>query len=327
MTDTRFIAELRRQRTPGHAAFPEYDATVVSPELPCGASWLASCLLELGVPLCNPWGIDTRDQWKSLVGRRFRYECPGSGWSRLVPGLVHGREFVWRRSPVPCFTHSWPGWLPLTSRLVLFVRDPRDALRSDWLRKRRAGQIDPDMDLHQFIESPAEGLPVSRRDALVLFLIAWCRVLERSAAALIVRFEDYKSRPSATLDQALEFLDVASSRRARDAALRASDHARVVSAERRLLAAGLVPTALLGEGRAFAWQHAPENERITPDPAMARVCRWLGYPVGEASGRSVPIPLERVRAALSREDGADPDLLSIALEEAAEIVRDAQPRC
>lgn len=319
MTDTAFIPELRRQRTPGHPEFPEYDATIVSPELPCGASWLASCLLELGVPLCKPWGIDNRDHWKSLGGRRYRYECPGSSWSRLVPGLVHGREFVWRRSPVPRFTHSWPGWLQLTSRPVLFVRDPRDALRSDWLRKRRAGQIDPDMDLHRFIESPAEGLLVSRRDALVLFLVAWCQVLARSSSALILRFEDYKSNPSATLDQALDFLDVASSRRARDSALRESDHARVVSAERRLLAAGSVPTALLGEGRAFAWQDAPDNERIMPDPAMARLCRWLGYPVGKVGRRPVSIPVEQVRAALSREGVADPDLLSGAIEEAAEV--------
>ncbi|MFU8831570.1 MAG: hypothetical protein ACNA7J_05365 [Wenzhouxiangella sp.] len=311
-----FHSDLLSQRMPGQAGFAEFDATIVSPELPCGASWLASCLLELGAPLLKPWGINDRDHWQPLGGLRYRYECPGSSWSRLVPGLVHGREFVWRRSPVPRFTHTWPGWHPSTSRLIVFVRDPRDALRSDWLRHRRAGYIDSSMGLQEFTESPAPGLPMPRRDGLVLFLSAWRHALACSPSALILRFEDYKLNASATLNRALGYLGLRSDRKAREAALRMSDYAQVVNAERRLLAAGTVPTALLGEGRAFAWRDAPPDQQVTPDPAMARVCHWLGYRVEEVGECRDVAPVEQVISALVPEGVAEPGLLSSVLAEA-----------
>lgn len=327
MTSPVFYPDLRQQRTPGISAFPEFDATIVSPELPCGVSWLASCLLELGVALCKPWGINGRENWIQLAGRRYRYECPGSSWSRLVPGLVHGRVFTWRRSPVPRFTHSWPGWFPSTSRQVLFVRDPRDALRSDWLRQRRAGRIGADRDLNHFVELPAEGLPVPRRDALVLFLSAWRYALARTPGGLILRFEDYKSNPTATLDRALSFLAVESDAKSREGALRASDHSEVVRAERRLLATGIVTTPLLGDGRAFAWRDDPEEQRIKPDRAMADLCHWMGYPVDDVVSRPSACTFEDLESALMRHDVAEPEILSTAVMAAIEAAAGKSTDC
>src|SRR5690606_2781803 len=163
-------------------------------------------LLELGVPLWKPWGIADRDHWTALGGGRWRYRCPGSGWSRLVPGLRDGRRLrlapapvpqlarawagrlplaprteLWGRdprdarrlrrapAPAPQFTPAWPGRLRRAPRLVLWVRDPRDALCSAWQRAQRSApaQASP---LSHFASAALPGLPLSRAQYLGWFL-------------------------------------------------------------------------------------------------------------------------------------------------------------
>ena len=46
-----FDTSLSRLQHPGRPGYPDYDVDIVSAELPCGAAWLATALLELGVPL------------------------------------------------------------------------------------------------------------------------------------------------------------------------------------------------------------------------------------------------------------------------------------
>lgn len=270
-----FIADTNRQHQPEREGYDHYDVTIASPELPCGAAWLASCLLELGVPLWKPWGIDDGSSWQHIQGRRWRYQFPGSAWSRLVPGLIDERKFRFLSSPVPQFTHAWPGQLPLAPRLILFVRDPRDSLYSNWQRLRRIG-IESGHSLNEFLLKPTTGIELPPRVWLGYYLGAW-KAASASRPTLIVRFEDAKTRPVETLRKVLDFLRLRKSARSIVRAIRASSHARTLEAENRLLQRGVVDTGILGPGIPFAHRHHAREERVALDVRLARVARWYGY--------------------------------------------------
>ena len=273
---SRFIADPCAQHIPGRDGYPAYDVMVASPELPCGAAWLGSCLLEVGVPLWKPWGIDDSTHWTHLGGRRWQYQFPGSAWSRLIPGLVHGRRVNLRERPVPQFTHAWPGQLPMPERLILFVRDPRDALHSDWRRRLRLGHKES-AHLHDYLTKPSPGIGLPPPEWLARFMSAW-RVASRSVPTLVIRFEDAKERPRDTLNTALRFLGLRVPARTVASAARASSHSRVVEAERKLLTDGIVPFALIGPGRPHAHRSLPKDEQVPLDRQLAEAAADYAYP-------------------------------------------------
>ena len=270
-----FIADTNQQHRPGRNGYDDYDVGIASPELPCGAAWLASCLFELGVPLWKPWGIDDRASWQHIGGRRWRYHHPGNSWSRLVPGLIDGRSMRFLPRPVPQFTHAWPGQLPLPPRLILFVRDPRDALYSHWQRQRRLG-VDCGDSASEFLIRPTSGIQLPPRVWLGLFLAAW-KVAATSRPTLIVRFEEAKAGPVETLSKVLSFLELRTSTRSIVRAVGASTHARTVEAENNLLQQGIVNSGILGPGIPFAHRQHAVEERVALDARLARIAKWYGY--------------------------------------------------
>lgn len=270
-----FIADLSQQHGPEREGYDRYTVAIASPELPCGAAWLASCLVEIGVPLWKPWGIDDQASWERVEGRRWRYQHEGSGWSRLVPGLVDGRTFKLLANPVPQFTHAWPGQLPLPPRLILFVRDPRDALYSNWQRVRRLN-TEAESSLSDYLATPTPGIQLPPQVWLGYFLAAW-KAASELRPTLIVRFEDAKTQPIATLRKVIRFLDLRIGARALARAIHASSHAQVVERERCLLLKGTVPSQILGPGIPFAHRSRGVEEQVSLDARLSRMANWYGY--------------------------------------------------
>ncbi|MCB1909618.1 MAG: sulfotransferase domain-containing protein [Rhodocyclaceae bacterium] len=277
MSVKQFDADPAYVATPGQPGYPRWTLDIASPELPCGVGWLAAAMMALGMPVFKPWGIFDSPHWIALGQQRFEYRCAGSGWSRLLPDLVDGRRFEFLSEPVPRFTHALPGAFPLTQRRVLFVRDPRDALASAAARARRIGQIPVTRSNVAFALSPRAAGHADRISYLADFLKRWLAALDADRD-LVVRFEDAKHEPEQTLRRVLDWLAFPCSSAALTAACRAASHERVCARDRALVAAGAVPTPILGPGLAFAWQHDPDPELWA---AMAgrfdRICRQLGY--------------------------------------------------
>ncbi|MCF6263206.1 MAG: hypothetical protein L3J24_06440 [Xanthomonadales bacterium] len=119
---------------PAIGPFRAYNFDIVSPALPCGAAWLASCLFEIEIPSWNPWGMNNTGDWQHSSENTFQYVPGNHGWKTLFPGLYDARTCVFRTSPVPRFHHSLPGVYPCKPKTVLIIRDPRDCLYSSWRR-------------------------------------------------------------------------------------------------------------------------------------------------------------------------------------------------
>ena len=190
---------------PGYPNFPQYTLDVVSSELPCGTSWLASTMLECDCPIWNPWNVDMSLEWRHLGGTAYEYFYPGDPWSRVLPGLVTGRRFNFRTAVVPRFSHATPGHWHLANKLVIFVRDPRDALYSAWRRSQRLQpDIAPFVDWLQHIDA-TWGVP--RSAAYLLHLATWKHYAELSNTPyLLIRFEDVKANARAEFRRVQNFL-------------------------------------------------------------------------------------------------------------------------
>lgn len=283
---------------PGYPNFPVYTLDVISSELPCGTSWLASTLLECECPVWNPWNVDMSLEWRHLGGTAYEYFYPGNPWSRVLPGLVTGREFNFRTSVVPRFSHATPGqWQP-ANRLLIFTRDPRDALYSAWRRSRR---LRPDIAAHvdwlQHID-PNWGVP--RSAAYLLHLATWKHYAELTHTPyLIIRFEDVKANARAEFRRLQDFLphelNVLPEPQI-ERALSMSTYDAVKAVEDQMLADGTFDRRVNNAGIAFEYRtHFDAAMHAAMGGGGRAIYEWLRYdpPAPESAPQAPLQPLLR----------------------------------
>ena len=282
-----FVGATAHER-PGYANFPEYTVDVISSELPCGTSWLASTLLECDCPIWNPWNVDMSLEWKHLGGTAYEYFYPGNPWSRVLPGLVSGRRFNFHTTPVPRFSHATPGHWPLASKLILFVRDPRDALYSAW---RRWQKLQPDaMAFEQWVSQIDATWGVPRAAAYLLHLATWKHYAElHHTAYRVIRFEDVKANARAEFRRLQDFLPerlAALTEQQIERALNRSTFAAVKSVEDQMLADGTFAQRINNAGVAYEYRsHFDASMHQAIGAGGSAIYRWLQY---EPPSRSLP---------------------------------------
>ena len=291
-------AEPLFQAFPGRVGYPCYTIDLVSPEVPCGAGWLANSLIELGVPAWKQWNTDDRAHWLDVGAYRFRYHLAGSPWSRVLPALVDGREFTFRPDHAVRVHHVWPTAYPRAERTILFVRDPLDALYSAWHRQRRLGALGSNVRFQAFCASRFYHYPISWADYVLLFLRVW-RAALRDFGGIVVRFEDYRRDANATLAAALAYLRIEASAMDIVRAVDASDLVRVREAERRMLAEGVVGVPLV-RGEATGEYARSEGDALPAEMSsrFEEVSAWDGCSSSDGPTREEPAASTSAPAAL-----------------------------
>jgi len=274
----------------------EQTVEVVSPEFPCGSAWLANCLFESGVPAWHLWGYDTRNEWTEQQAGRFQYSAGWLPWRQTLASLTPGRIFDFRRGIEARFSHEWPWQVALNRRIVLIVRDPRDALYSEWRRHRRNLQLSASVDFPSFLRQPFFGGPICVVDALWLHLRSW--LIYRNALPakfLLLRFEDWKREPVGELGRVCAWLGIQIENGDLERAVAASDVRKLLSIEDALVAAKPDAPRYNRRGRAEEWRTAWQPEWMLEmgrhwDPVIAA----LGYEPLPA-GRNVEPAFDIVR--------------------------------
>jgi len=266
---TRFHA------VPDRPGYDRYSIEIASPELPCGASWLANCLIELGVPAWKPWGSDDATHWATDDDGSHRYVGGDNGWSRLLPALRDGRTLRFRAGACVRVHHVWPGVYPAAARRVLFVRDPCDALYSGW--RRHLARDESASDFPAYCGSAHFHYPLSRLDYLRVFLRTWRRETEHTDVR-VVRFEDYRTDALATLASTMAWLGLAATPAELARTVDASSIARVKAEDRRLHRLGVVDATLVrGEPPGESARKLDAATVAWLRDEFADVRAWLGY--------------------------------------------------
>lgn len=266
------------QQSTGQREYPRYSVDIYSPELPCGAAWLASCFLELGAPIWRFWNVDNDTEWRALGGRRYRYESRFSPWSRVIPGLLDGREFDFRDSPVARFTHEQTGAWTEATRLVIFVREPRDALYSQW---RRESAITTSRTFRDWLSSADSRWQLPRLEAYAMDIATRiCAAMLSNRSFRIVRFEDTKRDALDVLETLWRYVAPSSpvpEAAALSTALQRSDFAVVRAVEDRLLNSRVLSNRINFRGRAFEYKEREDHSESMFAAVHGDIFALLGY--------------------------------------------------
>lgn len=221
--------------------------------MPCGAAWLANALLELGLAIDNLWGFDTRAEWSIEPNQSRRYVAEHGPWRQTLAALQPGRVFPAPIGPQVSFSHQLPHELPTAEQRILIVRDPRDALHSEWQRQRRNSGYQADFS--EFLSSPFFDTPLSQRDYLFSHLSQWLDAWQaQSPPCLLVRFEDFKQQPTASLDRITRWLGLGFEVPALQAACEASDVRHLQRIEREIEQQQHSSRQFNRRGQAFEWR-------------------------------------------------------------------------
>lgn len=256
-----------------------YTVDIVSPQYPCGSSWLANALLEMQVPLGHLWSFETAGEWEHGSNGDSRYVARHLPWGQTLPSLRLGRTFQFRRDVRPRFTHLFPWQLEPCRKIVLMVRDPRDALYSIWQWQQHNEQYPPSIPFVEYLASPFFGGPISIVDMLWLHLRSWLSLRgDESRQVYLLRFEDWKRDPVGELAAVTRWMGLDCEQSMLDRAVAASDVRNLHQIEREV--ARTTPGA-----RRFHRLGQPEEWRVSWQAdwteALGRhwqtVYRALGY--------------------------------------------------
>ncbi|GAB4087779.1 sulfotransferase family protein [Hydrogenophaga soli] len=238
-------------------AHPCFNLNIVSPQFPCGAAWLANALIELGVPLWELWGFDTRSEWERQGDGKYRYVAGYGPWQQTLASLQTGRLHEFDLALQPRFSHGFPWQCDLTQRTIFVVRDPRDALYSEWQRQLRNSQIAKATPFEVFLKMPFFGGPISHIDMLWLHLRSWLVWRDESPSSFKrLRFEDWKSEPKKQLTEACQWMGLRPDPAAVSQAAAASEVDHLQKVEERLLLSDPSARQFNRRGQMYEWRSA-----------------------------------------------------------------------
>lgn len=267
---------------PGWPEYPVYTAEIVSSMMPCGAGWLGNCLLEVGVPLWQPWNRPTNRFWQRLSPYRYRYldrDDRQSSWGQTLPALRKGREFLFRPAIVPKISHRPDRLLAKHCKLILFVRDPRDTLHSDW--KRQSLYDENPIDFRDYLDRPFRNGAISNIQYLMGFYTNWCNSLQ-GTPHLILRFEDYKHDAASTLRTALDFLDIEYTESQLFNAINTSSFEVGKEIEEQRALTGTLARRLYRAGTPYEYRSTCDEQLLNYlSPFFDHICEWLHYETAE----------------------------------------------
>jgi len=183
---------------------------LVAVEFPSGTTWLINFFLEVGV-MVNLEGRGN-NTWNFDVARNsFVFNEEKEGWRRHLPILSAKKEFTFRNDAVVRFSHEYPNVENIDKKIILVVRDGRDAIYSQYKRFSSSWKDFPEMlgDLTTPIYlRPYTFLPrASYPETWALYNYLWQHSVEKKNL-LIIKFEDLKTDPSTEVKKALDFIGV-----------------------------------------------------------------------------------------------------------------------
>ena len=250
---------------------------VVSAQMPCGAAWLANALIELGLSISNLWGFDTAAEWQLGADGSRRYVAEHGPWRQTLAALQPGRRLPPAVGPDVVFSHSFPWALPVAEQRILIVRDPRDALHSEWQRQRRNAGCE--LGFEQFLRSDFFDTGLAQIDYLWWHLQAWTSIWQSAASpCLLIRFEDFKRQPTQALRRIASWLQLIASEADIANACECSDVRHLQSLESKIAEQSSHSRQFNRRGQAYEWRQAwPENWHANLGPHWDGLLRALRY--------------------------------------------------
>jgi hypothetical protein len=265
---------------------------IVSSASPCGVTFLLNILVELELLIYAGrmgvfWSFNGEDATPSpSLQRKFGLWIPSLNKDRFR--FRDGESaFTW--------SHDWPQRQDAGRKRILFVRDPRDALFSQY---KRSGTAEP---VERFLQEPVRPLGTTRIHRFCLQKSLWMELSDPDRF-LIVRFEELKQDPLTWTRKILQFAGLQRDDDAILAAVRKSSTDKVkAELDRTMQQSGIVEATgnIIRKGMPFEWKSAPDRADLAlyGDPYTRHVLGKLGYDgAAPASERPAADPADETLA-------------------------------
>lgn len=227
---------------------------IASIRYPNGLTWLLNALLELNICVFRGTAVD--DVWEIDKSGSYRIRNEHDSLIPVLPAIHVGKEF--RFDPTVCvaFTHEFPSEEDLGNRVIIFKRDPRDALYSQY--RRRFDVSSRHLGYLEFLDASDQKTCVTPVSNWALFYWAW----EKAPNHLGLALEDREDKALSVLQEVCNMLNVSRSETELEAALRASDNPnnsqpKATSANQSTA----LEYAHFRSGKHFEWETNPESSR------------------------------------------------------------------
>ena len=240
---------------------------LTSPWLPTGVSWLINCLMELGIKTSTYRRRDT--DWELRGGRHV--VAGYARFSDLFPAFADNESFTFRDDIEVVWGHVFPYAHLYRHPVILFARDPRDALFLEHGRER----CYHDFSYRDWLHWPFHESLLDAVDNWSLFHRLWAQ----HPNLAVYRYEDYCRNDARTLGRVLAFLGVTPDPERLERALWRSSYRRY--AESR--------------GRVYDPEHRRHDlwrGRAEADPAEAEAQRDIEQACGPSMRRLGYVPAQ-----------------------------------
>lgn len=207
-------------------------------------------------------------------------------WSnieRWVPDIYYGRDSQFRSLPRPRYFKSHEAYRPNYRRVVLIVRDPRDVAVSYYHFARKAGHIDADATVADFMKLFISGR-IDPYGSWGENVGSWLGARRGSPDFTVVRYEDLLENTEAQLARIVQMLglDVGSDQLRRAVENSTADKMRALEetqrSQHRALKESRTDIPFVRAAKAGQWQSAlpPECARQIEVAWKPSMCE-LGY--------------------------------------------------
>lgn len=262
--------------------------TLVSAPFSCGISWVVSVLMELGIrtthaePKRYPNGF-----WNRIPGRDETESIVPEGVAHMryyLPMLHEKNEFRFREPVEVSWEHRLDFARSCDRPVMIFVRDPRDAIRSlyernylhfTWNEYLQRPDRWPDHFPGLFDLPPAETWAVWH---------AFWLSLAAHVPLRVWRFEDSRLQPHRVVQEMVDFLGVRRSSAEIDRAVKASTFERTKAAMEKAESESGVPFRVARRGKVGEWEEIFDEEALRAfGGPTATWMQKLGYAPAAAS--------------------------------------------
>lgn len=250
---------------------------LASPREPCGATWLINCLLLLGIKTYRT-GPEGQAMW--LEG--------ANGWildrrenllRQWLPALSQQQHFIFCDQVEVQWLHEWPTEADWSSRVLYFIRDPRDAFYSRYCREGAS------LPFSEYLAFPDAFSLLDKIDHWRAFNESW---LDHPNLK-ILKFEDYKADAFQLLRQTIDWIGISVSEEALCYAVNNSSFEKAAEAERDYLKTFGSDQIINRSGKPGEWRSLNHQAHAISDVTerCSSMLRYFGYPVTDLAENGV----------------------------------------
>lgn len=197
----------------------------------------------------------------------------------IIPDIYLSKKLApvgpFGRTDIPRIIKSHSAYNPFYFRVILLVRDPRDALISYYHYVREREGLPEGWTISEFIRCPKRGVAAWKQHTE-----SWYLTLKQGQIIQVFLYEDLLKNPKSQLAQMMNCLGINMSDDELEQAIQLSSKEKMKASENTHRSTYLIKNQerpFVRQGKAQAGKELPETDRIFIEDSTREIAKLIGY--------------------------------------------------